>query len=381
LGRPKRRNRKGTGQVVKAGRTWGIRYTEGGQRRYTGGYLAQDDARQALDVIVAQIKAGLPGVPKKPKAPAGFFHEVLPDYWTAKADMRSVQDDRNRWAKHLRPLLEHRRIDSVDTVLVDELVADLKGKLDPGSVEHVLYTLSGFYRWTIRRKLTTHNPVREYLASLERTERRRLRTQHDPKDTPFIQDRSDIAKVFQHLPSPINIAYALSALAGLRPGEVVGVEWADVDLDAAKLTVRRRVRHGNVDVPKSGKPRVVPLVPSLVTVLKAWKAQSPKEALVVPPRRRKGHLGTKSIKKPLDAVLTKLKLTAIDSDTKKRRPLTFYEAGRHSFASQWVLAGIDIYRLSEILGHASVTTTMRYAHLTQRVPDAILAAADIKLAG
>jgi hypothetical protein len=33
------------------------------------------------------------------------------------------------------------------------------------------------------------------------------------------------------------------------------------------------------------------------------------------------------------------------------------------------------------MGHASVTTTMRYAHLTHKVPDAILAAADIRLGG
>jgi integrase len=360
---------------------WGIRYTESGIRKYVGGYLLQDDARQALDVIVAQIKAGLPGVPQKPKPPAEPFRQLVPDYWKAKVDMRSIKEDQSRWTKHLKPLFDHRSIDTVDTALVDELVAGLKGKIDPATIERVLYTLSGFYRWAIRRKLTAHNPVREYLASLERSERRALRSQHDPKETPFIHDRADVAAVFRELPSPINIAYALSALAGLRPGEVIGLEWDDVDLESAKIRVRRRVRHGDVDVPKSGKPRVVPLVPSLVKVLDVWRKESPTHRLVLPPRRERGHLGTKSIKQPLDAVLTKLKLTTVDPDTGKRRPLTFYEAGRHTFASQWVLAGLDIYRLSEIMGHASVTTTMRYAHLTHKVPDAILAAADIKLAG
>ena len=43
--------------------------------------------------------------------------------------------------------------------------------------------------------------------------------------------------------------------------------------------------------------------------------------------------------------------------------LGWYEATRHTFASQWVLAGNSIEKLSAILGHYSVVMTERYAHL------------------
>ena len=43
--------------------------------------------------------------------------------------------------------------------------------------------------------------------------------------------------------------------------------------------------------------------------------------------------------------------------------VTFYEAGRHTFASQWVLNGGSIEKLREILGHSTVLVTERYAHL------------------
>ncbi|HVZ88587.1 MAG TPA: site-specific integrase [Polyangia bacterium] len=292
-----------------------------------------------------------------------------------------MRDDQNRWAKHLAPLLDHRTPDKVGTDLIDELVADLKTKLEPAGVERVLYVLSGFYRWAIRRKVVAHNPVRDYLADLERTERNAIRTTHDPRDTPFIKDRADVVKLFAELQEELPaaaIAYALSALAGLRPGEAVGLEWGDLDLDAGRAMVRRRVRHGEVHTPKSGKPREVPLVPSLVAVLRAWRAKVPAdEPLVVPSQRKTGkkakkvkHLGAKAIADALEKALAKAKLPA----------LTFYEAGRHTFASQWVLAGLDVYRLSEIMGHASVTTTQRCAHLTAKVPDAMLARADIPIA-
>lgn len=191
-----------------------------------------------------------------------------------------------------RPLLDHRTPDKVGTDLIDELVADLKTKLEPAGVERVLYVLSGFYRWAIRRKVVAHNPVRDYLADLERTERNAIRTTHDPRDTPFIKDRADVVKLFAELQEELPaaaIAYALSALAGLRPGEAVGLEWGDLDLDAGRAMVRRRVRHGEVHTPKSGKPREVPLVPSLVAVLRAWRAKVPAdEPLVVPSQRKTG---------------------------------------------------------------------------------------------
>ena len=46
-----------------------------------------------------------------------------------------------------------------------------------------------------------------------------------------------------------------------------------------------------------------------------------------------------------------------------RSSLGWYEETRHTFASQWVLAGGSIEKLEEIPGHYSVVMTERYAHL------------------
>jgi integrase len=43
--------------------------------------------------------------------------------------------------------------------------------------------------------------------------------------------------------------------------------------------------------------------------------------------------------------------------------LTWYQATRHTFASQFVLAGGSMEKLSKLMGHSSVTTTERYTHL------------------
>ena len=362
-----KRRKRGKYMVKLSGRTWGFRYTDQGQRKYAGGYPDKDAATQALASITANIKAGLPGAKVRPVGPAKAFRELIPDWLEANKAKRSVNDDRNRWTKHLEPLLNHRAIDVVDTDIIDDLVTGLRTQVGPATAERVLYTLSSFYRWAFRGHHITTNPVTAYLAGLGRTARNALRTNHDPVDTPYLRTKADVIKLYKALPAPINIAYALSALAGLRPGEAIGVEWPDIDWEASKLRVSRQVRHGKVGPTKSGKPRTVPIVPSLLGVLKEWRKVN-QSALVVPGRGN-AHLGSKTL---ADAIEAGLKACGLPD-------MTFYQCGRHTFASQWVLEGLDIYQLSKHLGHASVETTMRYAHLSDKVPDSILARADVAI--
>jgi integrase len=99
---------------------------------------------------------------------------------------------------------------------------------------------------------------------------------------PFLKRKEDVAAVFAALPSSVNIVYALSALAGLRPGEAIALEWDAVDFESGTIRVRRRRRNGNLGVRKSGKDRMVPILRSLAAVLKAWRKRNPEAELVAP---------------------------------------------------------------------------------------------------
>jgi integrase len=52
-----------------------------------------------------------------------------------------------------------------------------------------------------------------------------------------------------------------AAYTGMRPGELFALEWPDVDFDAMRIRVARRVYKGRVDLPKSNKPRTIALTP------------------------------------------------------------------------------------------------------------------------
>jgi integrase len=52
-----------------------------------------------------------------------------------------------------------------------------------------------------------------------------------------------------------------AAYSGMRPGELFALEWPDIDFDAMRIDVRRRLYRGRVDLPKSNKPRRIALTP------------------------------------------------------------------------------------------------------------------------
>jgi integrase len=230
--------------------------------------------------------------------------------------------------------------------------AKISEGLNPATVRICVAPLSALFTDLVERELALANPCR----SLPRAIRRLIRSTHDPRTTPFIEKLEDVRRIFLDLPEPLNVAYAIGALAGLRTGEVFALKWAHVDLCARRIHVRESVA-GPL---KDKDSRVAPILDSLLPILSEWKLKTGGEGLVVPPLRCDGeHLkiagGGSTTGKYLRETLARLGLC--------RKGLGWYECTRHTFASQWVLNGGSIEKLKEIMGHYSVIVTERYAHL------------------
>ncbi len=135
----------------------------------------------------------------------------------------------------------------------------------------------------------------------------------------------------------------LSLNTGLRRGEVFSLTWSDIDFDRSFLTVQ-----GNTA--KSGKTRHVPLNSEALETLQHWKQQAPDTQTLV----FTGRDGEKfnNVKKSWTAVLDK-------ADIQNFR----WHDLRHTFASRLVMAEVDLNTVRELLGHADLKMTLRYAHL------------------
>ena len=134
----------------------------------------------------------------------------------------------------------------------------------------------------------------------------------------------------------------LTALhTGMRRGEIISLQWSDVDMKNRKITVQNS---------KSGKKRTIDITDTLLDALR-----------VLPSRFKKGYVfpSPKDPTKPCYDFKRQFRNTIKASQIENFR---FHDL-RHTFASHLVMSGVDIKSVQELLGHASLIMTMKYFHL------------------
>lgn len=92
-----------------------------------------------------------------------------------------------------------------------------------------------------------------------------------------VLDSSEIGRLLDAAPSRYRAVIATAVFTGLRLGELLGLTWADVDLDAGLVHVRRqldRTGAGRVPPKTPQAVREVGLMPALVKTLRAHREQS-----------------------------------------------------------------------------------------------------------
>jgi integrase len=154
---------------------------------------------------------------------------------------------------------------------------------------------------------------------------------------------------------------------GLRQGELLALRWEDVDLVAGQLRVRRSVTRNIVTEPKSGKGREIALGDD---VLAAIKAQRHLRGELVFCHADGRMLHRNECRHPLRRACRRAGLRQIGWHTL-----------RHTFASHLVMRAAPLRAVQELMGHATVEMTMRYAHLSPDVPRAAVRLLDSKSRG
>lgn len=356
------RRTRGTGEVYREeGRLWAFRWRENGQRRYSGGHPTKEIADRALARVKGRLalnRADLPFDPKSVPRLSVLAEDFLE---RRKATHQAWAEDGYRWEKHVEPHFGRLRPDEVDTARIRAFVELKLGELAPGTIRICIALLSSLFVDLVERRLADKNPCR----GLPRSVMRLMRSDHDARTTPFVEKMADVRRIYLALAEPLNIAYALGALGGLRTGEVFALQWPQVDLAARRIHVRESVK-GPL---KDKESRIVPILDALLPILEAWKLKSGGEGRLIPPLRCDGaKVDDKHTPgRRLRAALVKLGLArpgfGQPSPDGERQKL-WYWCTRHTFASQWVMAGGSIEKLSTILGHYSVQLTWQhYVHL------------------
>ncbi len=250
--------------------------------------------------------------------------------------------------RRLRAFLEERQADptgSPDSGLLSAGLVQLRSYLAahaggaPATSSRRVAALRGFFRFLLREGLRADDPSS------------RLRTPRVPRNVPRFLQADEASELVENPTQTgwfrlrnaalLELAYG----AGLRAAELAALDRRDVDLDAGLVHVRAG---------KGGKPRQVPFGPPAGRALECWLDSSGERsspALFL--NRDRGRLSVRAIHR-----------IARDAGVNNGLVGVHPHALRHSFATHMLSSGADLRSIQELLGHASLSTTQRYTHLS-----------------
>lgn len=260
-------------------------------------------------------------------------------YCKANRHRAATIDQKEGNAKnHLLPVLGRKRLDRITAEDIQRLKAAL-GDCSPATVNTVIKLLKAILHVAVEWKVITEMPtkvkkVKESLA--------------DPAFYDF-GDYARLVAVAEKLDPRIHLLVLLGGDAGLRRGEIIALEWSDIDLAHGRLTVARSEYRRNGTSTKGHRSRTIPISEDLKRALEKHRIGGPR------------------------ILYSRGKNTPVESTIRGWLAKAQKEAGfavkgphilRHTFCSHLAMAGAPARAIQKLAGHQSVVTTELYMSLS-----------------
>ena len=275
-----------------------------------------------------------------------FAQRFLDGYATAnRLKPSGVAGKKSILGVHLIPRLGDKRLDAIRTEDVQHLKAAL-GHRSPKTVNNVLTVLGVMLRTAVEWGAIERVPCS-------------IRMLPTTKSAVAFHDFEAFDRLVEAACSDQStyLIVLLGGEAGLRCGEMMALEWADVDLSKRQLCVSKSDWKGHVTVPKGGRLRYVPLTKRLTEALReARHLRSPRvlcEANGMP--------------------LTQKVVQGLMRRAAGRANVTRgVHILRHTFCSHLAMRGAPARAIQELAGHQDLMTTQGYMHLSPAALDAAI---------
>lgn len=256
------------------------------------------------------------------------------DYWHKYAvNLKSAKGYSNR-IKQVVPEFGDMFLHQVEQRDIEGYMAKLIDTLKPSSVKRQIDFLSSIFRRAVEYGYIEVNPCRKVKPP-----------KFDNKRMDYLspEEYGRLVKAAENH-SVLKAAIIFAGGTGMRAGEIFSMQWDWLDFKTKQIKIPG-------DSTKSSKGRVIPLMAHVESALHDMPRNLKSEYVFTSPRLGKPY--SERLKKALKAAIRKSEL-----------PVNYgWHILRHTYGSWFVMEGGSLYTLQKLLGHASITTTERYAHL------------------
>ena len=358
-----RRRGNGEGSIYKRkdGRwaaTLDLGYQNGRRSRRSFYGKTQRDVQQKLAAAQRAVQDSLP-IPSERQRFGAFLAGWLEDVARPNLRPRVFVRYRELLTLHAIPTLGTRPLAKVTPQDLQALYAGLGEKLAPRTVGHVHRVLHRALADALRWGLVARNVCDAVRPPKVQAKEMRALSPEEARQllTGAVGD-------------PLEALYILAVTVGLRQGELLGLKWQDVDLDAGRLQVRRSIArlngHGWLEQePKSASSRrSVALTPLAVAALQRHRQRQLERRLKALAWEDNGFVFANEVGRPMTPQnLTQRSFHPL-LDRAGLPRMRFHDL-RHTAATLLLAQGVHPKIVQEMLGHASISLTLdTYSHVT-----------------
>ena len=322
--------------------------------------------KQALDILNDSAKNGTPAVAASAKVP--LFKDFIEQQYapSVEVDRKSGKATVAAIKATFGELFDKKLLTEINAWQIEKFKAKrLKAGISPVTVNRDLDRIRAALSKAVEWKILKAHPLagvkrakvedEQRVRFLNADEEGRLRAALEAREAGRRQRRATgnahaVARGREARPAWADVQYTdhvaplvlLAMNTGLRRGELLGLTWESVDRTKKLLKV-------SAATAKSQRVRYIPLNTEAATVIERLYKHSAKKGLVFP-----GGEG---------AAMTHVKRSWASLMTAAQLEDFHFHDLRHHFASQLVMAKVDLYTVKELLGHSDFALTQRYAHL------------------
>jgi integrase len=270
--------------------------------------------------VITEIQEGIWF--EKQKAKSVSFQEMTEKYLQKYFRVRDEHT-----LKRLLPVFGHLKLAEITTEIVSDFRDERLKKVKPATVYQELSLMRRMFNVARREwKWTKENPVADlsFAVGNKNARDRWLSLEEEKRLLDCATNPSWLRSL---------LIFALHT--GMRRGEILNLLWRNVDFFRKLVTVMKS---------KNGEKRGIPMSQTVYNTLRGMSKVVDISSQVFP-------LSVRSLREAFEKALRK---SGIED-------FHFHDL-RHTFATRLIQNGVDLYKVKELLGHKTITMTMRYAH-------------------
>jgi len=265
------------------------------------------------------------------------FEEFWPKYWLyCKRRNRDLKSKESRWRNQVKPFFGKKLLSEISAEDIRRYISKrMQDGVSNGTINREIALIKHMLNTAVRLGYLEKNPIQNKIEMLP-----------ENKDKWTYLMPWEFEKLKENINERYRDLLEFLVYSGMRIGDVLRLTWQDINMEAGFIFVRGHKTKG-------GKAFGIPLNKKLREILERKFLRAMQTGQISKNERVFVHGDGSSFRKAFKEALKKAGLP---------ENIRIHDL-RHTYASWLAMSGVPLQQIQALLGHAHISTTLRYAHL------------------